>query len=267
MSVAALQPAVPKPALCWYHLTPGRFVLLLLAVEVLLWASDRFGWLGWHKGYAVLAGVAVVGVATLLMLLWFGVALVLRWGFQFSLRLLLAMVVVVALPCSWMAVEMRKEQREVTLVAQLGGSVDWSWPSGPAWLQSRLGASLFCNVRGVHLSSLPVTDAELERLRGLTHVTSLYLDDTRVTDAGLEQIGWMTTLRVLLLSNTKTTDAGLGHLKGLTKLGRLDLDQTKITDAGLECLRCMPRLWSLHLDRTCVTDAGLEYVGVLTGLE
>ena len=24
----------------------------------LLWLSDRFGWLGWHKGYAVLTGVA-----------------------------------------------------------------------------------------------------------------------------------------------------------------------------------------------------------------
>ena len=50
------------PPIRWFHLTPGRFVLLLLAVEVLLWLSDRFGWLGWHKGYAVLTGVAVVGV-------------------------------------------------------------------------------------------------------------------------------------------------------------------------------------------------------------
>jgi hypothetical protein len=30
----------------WFHLTPGRFVIGLLAVEVLLWASERFGWLG-----------------------------------------------------------------------------------------------------------------------------------------------------------------------------------------------------------------------------
>ena len=171
----------------WFHFTPSRFVIGLLAVEGLLWLSDRFGWLGWHKGYAVLTGVAVVGLAMVLLGSWFFAALLFPWRFQFRLRLLLAMVVVVALPCSWLAVEMRKEQHEVTLVAQLGGSVDWSWPSGPAWLQSRLGASLFCNVRGVHLSSLPVTDAELERLRGLTHVTSLYLDDTRVTDAGLNR--------------------------------------------------------------------------------
>jgi hypothetical protein len=39
-----------QPRIRRFHLTPGHFVLLLLAVEVLLWLSDRFGWLGWHKG-------------------------------------------------------------------------------------------------------------------------------------------------------------------------------------------------------------------------
>ena len=51
----------PQARTRWFHLTPGRFVLALLAVEVLLWLSERFGWLGWHKGYVVLTGVAVVG--------------------------------------------------------------------------------------------------------------------------------------------------------------------------------------------------------------
>src|SRR5208283_3150347 len=99
--------ATTQPRSRWFHLTPGRFVLALLAVEVLLWLSERFGWLGWHKGYAVLTGVAVVGVAMLLMLLWFAIALVFRWRFQFSLRSLLVLVVVVALPCSWLAVEIK----------------------------------------------------------------------------------------------------------------------------------------------------------------
>ena len=96
-----------------FHLTPGRFVIGLLAVEVLLWLSERFGWLGWHKGYAVLTAVACVGVAMLLMVVWFAVALIFRWRFQFSMRSLLVLVVVVALPCSWLAVEMKaaREQR------------------------------------------------------------------------------------------------------------------------------------------------------------
>jgi len=43
-----------------FHPTPDRFVFLLLAVEVLLWLSERFYWVGWHKGYAVLTAVAAV---------------------------------------------------------------------------------------------------------------------------------------------------------------------------------------------------------------
>ncbi len=91
-----------------FHLTPGRFVIGLLAVEVLLWLSDRFGWLGWHKGYAVLTAVAMVGVAMLGMLLWFAVSLIFRWRFQFSLRSLLIVAIVVAVPSSWCAVERRE---------------------------------------------------------------------------------------------------------------------------------------------------------------
>jgi predicted nucleic acid-binding protein len=60
--------ATTKPQPRWFHLTPGRCLAGLLAVEVLLWLSERIGWLGWHKGYAVLTGVAVMGVAMLLML-------------------------------------------------------------------------------------------------------------------------------------------------------------------------------------------------------
>ena len=87
----------------WFHPTPGRCVIALLAVECLLWLSERFGWLPWHKGYAVLTAVASVGVAMLAMVVWFGVALVFRRRLQFSISSLLVLVVVVALPCSWLA--------------------------------------------------------------------------------------------------------------------------------------------------------------------
>jgi len=90
------------PQARWFHPTPDRFVLLLLAVECLLWLSERFGWLGWHKCYAVLTAVASVGVAMLGMFVWFAVAVAFRRRFQFSLRSLLVLVVVVALPCSWL---------------------------------------------------------------------------------------------------------------------------------------------------------------------
>jgi hypothetical protein len=87
----------------WFQPTPGRCVIGLLAVEGLLWLSEHFGWLSWYKGYAVLTAVASVGVAMLAMVVWFGLALVFRRRLQFSISSLLVLVVVVALPCSWLA--------------------------------------------------------------------------------------------------------------------------------------------------------------------
>ncbi len=117
---------MPTPHSRWYRLTPDRLILVLLAVEGLLWLSERLGWPVWHKGYAVLTAVATVGVAFLAMLLWFAASLIFHWRFQFSLRSLLVLAVVIALPGSWMAAEIRQAnlppqfQRLVPLHKPLG---------------------------------------------------------------------------------------------------------------------------------------------------
>jgi hypothetical protein len=63
--------STPAPKPRWYHLTPDRLVLLLLAVECLLLLSDRLDWPAWHKGCAVLVAVASVGIALAVMVVWF----------------------------------------------------------------------------------------------------------------------------------------------------------------------------------------------------
>ena len=112
----------------WFHLTSGRVVIGLLAVEGLLRLSERFQWPAWHKGYAVLAAVASVGLTMLLMLLWLVLAIALRRRFQFSIRSLLVLTVAVALPCSWLAVKKgaANQQRlvadEIKRLAALSGT-------------------------------------------------------------------------------------------------------------------------------------------------
>ena len=96
----------------WYCPTPGWLVLGSLAVTGLLWLSNWLGWPAWHKGYAVLAAVAGVGMVLAVMLLWWLAALVFRWRFQFAVRTLLVLALAVALPCSWMAVELKKAEQE-----------------------------------------------------------------------------------------------------------------------------------------------------------
>lgn len=121
--MATDQPETPRPR--WYRLTPGRFLVALLVVEALLWLSERFKWLPWHKGYAVLTTVAVVAAAVVLMLLWFVASLIFRWRFQFSIRSLLALTVAVALPFGWLAAEMRKAERQRQVAAEVRGTGGW----------------------------------------------------------------------------------------------------------------------------------------------
>ena len=242
----------------WFHLTPGRFVIGLLAVEVLPWLSDRFGWLGWHKGYAVLTGVAAVGAAMLLMLEWFGVALIFRWRFQFSLRSLLAMVIVVALPCSWMAVEMKKakdQEAAVAAIEKTQGNViydDVTWgsakvksgfgwgqnakPSGPDWLCNLVGHNFVSDVAVAHMGPT-TTDSDLECFRALPEITALWLSGTQVTNKALEHVMGLTRLKMLDLAHTQVTDAGVEHLKDLTELRRLDVTGTEVTDESVKKLQ------------------------------
>jgi hypothetical protein len=103
----------------WFRLAPHHCLATLLAVEGLLWLSNRLGWPPWHKGCAVLTAVAAVAVMMLLMFLWFVAALLVRWRFQFGIRSLFVLTVVVALPCSWLSWEMKQARGQREAVAAI----------------------------------------------------------------------------------------------------------------------------------------------------
>ncbi len=267
----------------WCHLTPDRLILALLVIEGLLWLSERLGWPGWHKGYAVLTAVASVGGALLLTLGWFAVALVFHWRFQFSIRSLLVLVVVVAVPCSWFAVEMKAaaEQRKlVEWIQKPSGWVQYDYqfdgsnnlvgnarPPEAIWLCKLFGDDFFATITAVSLRGREISDTALERLTGLNQLRALYLAKTNVTDAGLEHVKGFTALHELWIAETPVTGAGLKHLKGLTQLQRLLLDRSQVSDAGLEHLEGLTQLQGLWLDYTNVTDKGLKHVKGLTQLQ
>ncbi len=260
MSLAESQPAVPRPSVRWFHLTPDRLVVGLLVVEVLLWLSERFGWLPWHKGYAVLAAVAVVGVAMLLVLVWFAIALVFRRRIKFSLPSLLVIVIVVALPCIWMAVEMRAAKRQEEAVTAIhwleviydhevnkSGQIVGGRPKEPIWLRNLLGDDFFTDVVGVfsfyevspsfRSRRIPIADEGLNHIVGLSHLHWMYLTHSEITDEGLAYLIQWHELDDLKLAKTEISDAGLHHLEGLTHLRFLNLTDTKVTNAGVAKLQ------------------------------
>ncbi len=168
--------------------TPTWLILALLVVECLLFLSDRFHWPTWQKGYAVLIAVASVGVVFVVMLLWLIVALVFRLRFQFSIRSLLILTIVVAIPCSWMAVEMkaaRKQEATKKEIEKAGGifSYDWQFdanniprqypePPGPEWLRKLLGDDFFGTVVGLEILYNEITT----QIAGLTELQSLEVE-------------------------------------------------------------------------------------------
>ena len=105
-----------NPEVCHrrFYVRPGWVILALLALDGFLMLSERFGWftLGQKKGAAALVAVECLAAATLLLLLWFIAALVLHLRFQFSIRSLLLMTAVVAVNCSWLAVEKQETQQQ-----------------------------------------------------------------------------------------------------------------------------------------------------------
>lgn len=258
----APSPTTPANRLRWFHPTPARLLVVLLAIEGVLLLSKPW----FPKGYAVLIAIASVGVTMVLMLVWWLLAVFLHWRFQFSLRSLLVATVAVAIPFSWLAVEMKaaREQREAVEMTQRFGGTTWydyegsieigttsappgpvllqkigatPAPPGPMWLQKLLDEEFFADVIMVRLVHTKMTDKGLENLKALTQMKWLLLSNTKVTDRGMENLKALTQMCGLSLTGTEVTDRGLENLKALTHLQVLWLTDTKVTAQGIKKLQ------------------------------
>ncbi len=231
-----------------FRLTPGHCLLALLAVEFLLFLSQWFRWL--PKGWPVLIAVAAVGVVMLGMLVWLAAALIFRWRFQFSIRSLLVMAVVVAVPCSWFSAELRTA-RQIELISASDcivfgdditddeGQLDPTriesptgpcrFPSGLAYsLPAMLGRDFFHNARTiVHVKNdLPDGRNYFAKYRKREVAYSVLLAVKKLPD-----------LRSLDLSQMPLDDSDLEHLTPLNGLRHLDLTDTKVTAEGVAKLQ------------------------------
>ena len=202
-----------------------------------------------------------------------------RW-YQFGLRTLLNGVMLAGCGFAWLGLkvrEARQQQAAVAAIEKLGGTVDYDYQfdsrgdylqgavlPGPAFFRALLGDDSFRSVHSVHLTGMPVSDADVWQLtRRFPRLKQLEIDDTQVSDAGLEPLSRFRELEDLRLSGTRVTDAGLKHLAGMPNLKVLTLRQTNVTDAGLKHLAGMSNLEMLDLYQTNVTDAGLAHLECL----
>ncbi len=233
----------------WYRLTPDRCVLGLLAVEGLLLLSEWFGWFAFnrHKGYSVLVTIATVAAAMLLMFVWFLAALVFRLRFQFSIRSLLVLAVVVAIPCSWLATEMKKarEQREaVEGIWKAGGMVSYDYqldpdggvtpfakPRAPAWLRRIVGDDFFGHPGLVNCYPGPPSDELLPVIGQLKGVTSVYLAGLAAASEPFKAISTLPHLTTLALGGPIDFH-DLAQIPPMPEVKVLQLGEMHVTDSA-----------------------------------
>ncbi|MGO9109399.1 MAG: hypothetical protein ACLP9L_09210, partial [Thermoguttaceae bacterium] len=250
----------PKPIRRRFCPTPTWLVLALLIVEGLLWLSERFQWFAFnaHKGWTVLIAAAVVGVTFLVMLVWFAASLLFRWPFRFSIRSLLVLVVVVALPFSWLAVEMKEARRQhqsVEEVTTCGGMTCYDYQSNgvghpeydrplsePQLLLRWFGTDFFHPVVWVSFS---VGDLDGTRM-------------TRISEKELSCLDGLVNLKVLDLQQQPIGNGSLAYLRNLSQLEKLDLTGTLVTDAGMEHVNRMRQLEDVDLRFTQITEEGVK---------
>jgi len=265
------------PKVRWYWPRPEWLVVLLLATTGFLYLSEWFHWFAFnsHKGWSVLLAVGMVGVVLVLMLLWLVAALIFRWRFQFSIRSLLVLVVAVALPFSWLAVEMkqaRDNKKALNEIQSVGGSFSYQlvWPE---WVRRFVGDDdYFFEILRVTLGSGRPGGASLPRmnddqfralmpaLRQFPRLIHLDVAGAEITDRSIDDITTLTNLEILDLGARSITDEALSRFHSLPHLKYLRLDNTGVTDAGLPSLGGLTQLQSLFLSYTKVTDDNLAYL-------
>jgi Leucine-rich repeat (LRR) protein len=205
---------------------------------------------------------------------------------QFSLRALLVLPVLLAVPLGCIVSERRRAARgeaAAVEIERLGGEA-CAYPNPhPTW-ERLLGRFFLAPLTGIFLRELPVSDDDLHVLDELPEVNLLHLSKTNISGAGLAHLrclgnlGYLnvadtqvtdyavtalesaTELQVLHLEHTSVGDSALAHLRPLRKLTRLELAGTHVSDAGLAHLTALQDLESLNLYGTQITDAGLVHL-------
>jgi hypothetical protein len=251
----------------WNRITPGRLLVVLLAVELTLFFSERF----YPKGWALIFVTLSVGIAALIFLAKSISEFHSQQSPQYNIRLILIFTCVVAVLCGWMAMNLRQAARQRKVFGEhcfgRGGPPTRHLPT---WLRNMLGDEFFIDPKEVHVSLISedsnVTDSDLEYLKYADKLEAVYLRGAKVTDDGLKYLKPLDNLMCLQICDVDITDEGLKHLSELKKLQTLDLYNTRVNGSGLVHLN-PSRLKSLTLDGSIISDVGWKIIHNLNQLE
>jgi hypothetical protein len=211
----------------------------------------------------------------------------LRW-YQYSLRTLFLLTLIVSLLMSWHAVRMKRakaQQKAVDAILAVNGWVQYDCQFdeqgnldkgatgyGPAWLRKLLGPDYFDTT----VDAAVETAEQMEAVNGLPRLKSLTIEVPPDKEDPLVRLRDIDGLEELCIGGY-ATDAGLDHLRGLKHLRRLTLGlgystnglvlPKRIIGSGLAGLRSCPALRELDVQDCELSPAALRDIEALSQLE
>ncbi len=207
-----------------------------------------------------------------------------RW-FRFSLRSLLLLVAVLAIPLGWLGWKVNRARNQRIVVTELQKlnaqfiydyqiviKNGWLTKSnlsspGPKWLTELLGNEFFTDVYCVTVDDPKATNETIALIAKLPGVEGVNLTSrTGITDVGLVHFAEMHNVDGVKLVSDRITGSGLVHLTSLKRLKRLWASRW-ITDDALEHISKLERLELLHLfEAVQISDRGLAHIAKLRNL-
>ena len=204
-----------------------------------------------------------------------------RW-LRFSLRSMLLLVVVIAIPMGWKVNRARNQRVVVAELQTMHAEIvydyqivkvkgGWDYgnlpPPGPIWLTDLLGKEYFFDVYSVGVWGPYVTDETLALIAKLPEVADVSIGgQNRITDGGLAHFAGMHNLEVVALYSDRITGTGLVHLAKLKRLKSL-CAMGWINDSSLGHISMLGRLELLNIyGATQITDEGLAHISKLHNL-
>jgi hypothetical protein len=149
---------------------------------------------------------------------------------RFSVRGLLAVVLVISLYLGWFARSTRVQREAVLAITKAGGSVKYDWelrngddipgrrPWAPSWLVNLVGVD--CSGHVIN-AALPIaTSASVAQIGRLTQLESLNLHfgSSPASDDDFIHLERLTKLSTLVLSTNDVPDGWLMHLRASSNL-------------------------------------------------
>lgn len=228
-----------------------------------------------------------------------------RW-FQFKLRSLVVLILMLSLVLGYWGNARRRAQRQwdaVQAIREVGGRVNINSGSKvdpfredsltselPTWQKwigiacpPPIGASVprhpgIGKEIMLHLRQLPqlndislsgdwIDDESMEVLSGLPNLDGLYIESNQISDVGALSLAKTKHLKDLILVGDQLTDRGMAVVAQLPELSFLRWVSPRSTGEGFVHLRNHPRLSAMTISGNLASDVGFEHLSSCAKLE